>query len=87
MMVSMELKLDIAIAILESLRGLKPPPRVMSLEEFKLFLGTKQNAKILAKHCKVGLKVFVNILTGYEREISLGTKAKILSGLGISVYG
>ncbi len=79
-----------AIELLAEAEGL-PAKRRMTLQEFRDFLGDRNKAVALAKQCKIGHSVFVNILDGYlddkgkVRVMRQGTKDRILTGLNIEI--
>ncbi len=89
----MEEKILTAKLLLEDVLGLVaelkklPPKRDMTLKEFKLFVGTKSNAMVLAKQCNIGHSVFVDLLNPHtpNRVMRANTKDRILIGLNIVI--
>ena len=59
----------------------------MTMEEFKVFVGTKQHAMELAKKCKVGHSVFVEMVVDPSkiRLMRDSTRVKILNKLNIAI--
>ncbi len=89
----MEGKILTAVSLLEEVMKMMivkkelPPKRTMSIKQFKVFIGNRSNAMLLAKKCNIGHSVFVGLINPAEpvRVMRETTKERILVGLNIEI--